>query len=368
MNNCETILAGINAPIVIFQGPKHIYKMVTEAYKNFYPNRDLLGKQLLEVQPELKDTAIPEILKQVYETGETLVTQEVLVKIFNHQNNKLEERYFDTSFSRIKSANEDEFQIIASPRDVTDRVLLRKELELSLSELKKEKETRELFFSSLTHDLRTPLTIVKLGATILKKRPENQQEVKKIAVRFLHCVEKADHMICDFLDANLIKAGKKLPVSVTHCRIDIILENTLKDLEIMHGKRFKIVFSTNQFEGFWDKLAIQRMVDNLATNAIKYGAPEKEVIISLDANSDWIEIGVHNEGNPISEDEQRLLFKEYNRSKFAIECGQKGWGIGLTLVKGLAQAHGGTVRFISNEDHGTTFFIRLPRSNRLRII
>lgn len=368
MKKCEAILSGVDAPIVIFQGPKHIYEMVTEAYQNFYPNRDLVGKQFLEAQPQLRNTVFPKILQQVYETGETVVTQEVLVKILNQQTNELEDRYFDTSFSRIDSLKEEEFRIIATPRDVTDRVLLRKKLESSLSELKKEKETRELFFSSLAHDLRNPLAIVKLGAIILQKKPEDVDEVRNMADRFLQCMDKADRMICDFLDANLIKNGKKLPLSIARCRMDMILENTIKDLEILHGKRFKITYFTNDFEGYWDHVAVQRMVDNLACNAVKYGAPEKEVTISLDANSDWVEISVHNEGNPISTDEQRLLFNENNRSKAAIECGQKGWGIGLTLVKGFAQAHGGTVRFTSDENQGTTFFIRLPRRHHLRII
>lgn len=368
MKRFESLLSGVNAPIVIFHGPNHVYEMVTEAYQHFYPDRELLGKEFLDAQPQLKNTVLPQILKQVYETGETVVTQEVLVKIFNHESNELEERYFDTSFSRVDCGDGEVFRIIATPRDVTDRVLLRKQLESSLSELKKERATRELFFSSLTHDLRTPLTIVKHGAKILKKRPEDTEAVKNMAERFLLCVDKADHMICDFLDANRLKAGKKLPLSLARCRMDEILENTLKDLELMHGKRFKIIYSTNDFEGCWDYLAVQRMVDNLASNAIKYGAPQSEITISLDANSDWVEIGVHNEGNPISDDEQRLLFKEYNRSKFAVEHGQKGWGIGLMLVQGLAHAHGGAVRFISNENEGTTFFIHLPRGIPLRII
>jgi signal transduction histidine kinase len=360
----EAIFFGVTAPLVIFHGPNHVYEMLNETYQNIYPSRELLGKPFLEAVPELKETIYPHILKQVYETGEPYVTHEGMAKIFNQSTGEFDERYFDTTFSRINYNDGKDFRIIASPREVTERVRYRKQLEASLGELKAERELRERFISALTHDLRTPLAIVKIGAQVLKRKPHDQTAVIEMADRFTLSMDRADRMIRDLLDANRIKAGKGLPITVSACRMDLILEYVLKDLEELYGKRFSVIFHASSIDGFWDNMAIHRLVENLASNAIKYGAPLKEVTISLDANSDWVEIGVHNEGNPISMEDQRMLFQEFSRSDTAIESGQRGWGIGLALVRGLVEAHGGTVRVMSDDSHGTTFFARLPRDSR----
>jgi len=70
---------------------------------------------------------------------------------------------------------------------------------------------------------------------------------------------------------------------------------------------------------------------------------------------------VHNEGNPIPLKDQASLFDYYQRAN-AQEGNQQGWGIGLTLVKGIAEAHGGKVEVRSSEEEGTTFSIILPLS------
>lgn len=360
----DAIFFGVTAPLVIFHGPTHVYEMLNEHYQKLYPSRELLGKPFLEAVPELKETIFPTILKQVYESGEPYVTHEGLATIFNQATGEFEERYFDTTFSRISYNDGTGFRIIASPREVTERVRYRKQLEASLGELKAERELRERFISALTHDLRTPLAIVKIGAQVLKRKPQDHNAVKEMADRFTLSMDRADRMIRDLLDASRIKAGKGLPISVSACRMDLILEYVLKDLEELYGKRFSVIYHASSVDGYWDNMAIHRLIENLASNAIKYGASLKEVTISLDANSDWVEIGVHNEGNPISMEDQRMLFKEFSRSEAAIESGKSGWGIGLALVRGLVEAHGGTVRVMSDESHGTTFYCRLPRDSR----
>ncbi|MGZ3790455.1 MAG: sensor histidine kinase, partial [Bacteriovorax sp.] len=89
-----------------------------------------------------------------------------------------------------------------------------------------------------------------------------------------------------------------------------------------------------------------------------------KVTIAMSADDHWAEISVHNEGEPISLEEQKYLFNQYSRTKSAVGSGQIGWGIGLSLVKGLAEAHGGTVRIESDSQSGTTFIVRLSLDAR----
>jgi signal transduction histidine kinase len=119
------------------------------------------------------------------------------------------------------------------------------------------------------------------------------------------------------------------------------------------------VNSLGEIEIHCDDDGVQRIIENLGSNAAKYGADETPITITLSKTSDRAEIAVHNEGNPIEPNDLPSIFKPYRRTGAAEAAGQKGWGIGLALVKGITEAHGGTVTVESNS-MGTTFLVSLP--------
>ena len=104
----------------------------------------------------------------------------------------------------------------------------------------------------------------------------------------------------------------------------------------------------------------------LVNNAFKYGSAETQVTIRASVRGNEATLSVKNEGNPLSEEEQRTLFDPYRRSKSAEEGDQIGWGLGLTLVRGMMEAHGGSVRVTSSLADGTVFTLTLPLLNPAR--
>ena len=102
---------------------------------------------------------------------------------------------------------------------------------------------------------------------------------------------------------------------------------------------------------------------NLVSNAVKYGTPYSTIVIKLSASEDAVKIQINNSGDPISSEDQLTLFNQFNRSKSA-EKKDKGWGIGLALVKALVEAHHGTVSVHSTEEEGTTFTVEMPKDSR----
>ncbi len=127
----------------------------------------------------------------------------------------------------------------------------------------------------------------------------------------------------------------------------------------IHGDRFRLS-SSEQINGYLDSTAIRRIVENLLGNAVKYGTPETLITTSLTQKKETIEISVHNLGNPIPIEDQKHLFQQFQRTESAQKGSQTGWGIGLTLIQGLADAHGGRVVVRSEESEGTTFTVTLP--------
>jgi signal transduction histidine kinase len=130
----------------------------------------------------------------------------------------------------------------------------------------------------------------------------------------------------------------------------------------MNGDRF-ILMTEKSIEGDWSKKGIRRIIENLCSNAIKYGEPHRPITVSVLQESGLAAIEIHNEGRPIPAEDLPTLFDQYRRTESAERGGQRGWGLGLTLVRGIAEAHGGRVSVESSMARGTTFRVvfRIPR-------
>jgi len=225
-------------------------------------------------------------------------------------------------------------------------------------ELSEEKILRDKFVTSLTHDLRTPLATIKLIAQMLVKRTPDPEEIKSSSDRIVKGVTRIDTMIQDLLDFTHFRAGEKLPLTLAVCDLNKLLTSTLEELTAIHGKRFTLM-ANNQFDILCDSNAVKRIIENLATNAVKYGSPSTPITISISRQNSTLELSVHNNGNPIKPEDQIIIFEPFKRTESAEKSSQKGWGIGLPLVRGLAEAHGGSAR-VESSAHGTTFVITIP--------
>ncbi|WP_160174392.1 sensor histidine kinase [Archangium violaceum] len=245
-------------------------------------------------------------------------------------------------------------------RFLNSEQLAREDAETTLAKLRLERELRDQFVSALSHDLRTPLTAAKMSAQLIPRQPNVPDKVYSLAARVRQNIDRADQMITDLLDSNRIRAGQGLPIEVRACELRQVVADALEELSSVHGERFHLR-GEKRMEGHWDARALRRLVENLCSNAIKYGDATRQVTVSLEPRGDEVDLAVHNWGNPIPPEEQRTLFQYLARARSAEASGKKGWGIGLTLVKGVAEAHGGSVRVESTPEKGTTFFVRLPR-------
>lgn len=248
-------------------------------------------------------------------------------------------------------------------QDVTDLKRAEETLQDTIDVLKRERELRERFVFTLTHDLRSPLTGARISAELLAKHSQDPEVLKKLSSRIIRSVDRIDYMVQSLLDANRIRAGEKLPLNLTEFDLIELVRDTLGDLSEIHGNRFTFQEHCS-VRGRWDKLGLRRVVENLVNNAIKYGDPLRPVSISVfEESADSAVLSVQNFGNPISKRDQATLFDQFRRSSEAESGTQKGWGLGLTLVRGIIEAHGGTVTVESNVRKGTTFRALIPKKN-----
>jgi signal transduction histidine kinase len=223
---------------------------------------------------------------------------------------------------------------------------------------------QERIASSLTHDLRGPITAAKLCSELIVHRPEDAKLVLSTATKITKSMERLDFMVSELLDASMIRSGQTLPLKIEECNLISILNDCAEELNLIYENRFVVNADSNVI-GFWSVGGLHRMIDNLATNAVKYGSPNTPITLTVWQDQFRVVITVHNEGTAISKEDQAILFNEFRRTKSAES--QKGWGLGLTVVKGLAEAHQGTIRVESAEGKGTSFIVEMPKTSDLRL-
>lgn len=242
-------------------------------------------------------------------------------------------------------------------QELTLSVMTEINLRDQVQKLKAEQNLREMFIAALTHDLRTPLQISKLSTQILSLTFANREDIQTILSRIDRNLTHADRLIQDLLDASQIKSGKLIPIQVTECDPSRIAQETIEELTAIHNDRFKLELISLRINA--DPVGLRRIIENLAANAIKYGAADTPVRISISRSGDKIELSVENQGNPIPKEDQRTIFEPFYRANYATQGEQKGWGLGLSLVRGIAHAHGGDVTVYSSSDK-TCFTVTLP--------
>jgi signal transduction histidine kinase len=239
---------------------------------------------------------------------------------------------------------------------------LLEELRVTVERLDAERVVRERFVSLLAHDLRGPLSAARLAARLLVLRPEDLDVRRQVAIRIERNVERADRMIRDLLDATRLRAGHRLPLDLQRCDLVEVAADVVADLEDAARARVAIT-APDRLEGVWSPDELRRSIWNLVTNALKYGAPGSPVEIAMRPADGWTVVAVHNEGEPIPAEEQPRLSEPFTRTRRS-ESNARGWGLGLTLVRGCVEAHGGRLELSSTAEGGTTFAMWLPLDAR----
>jgi signal transduction histidine kinase len=235
---------------------------------------------------------------------------------------------------------------------------LHREARLHVERLDAEHLVRERFVSLLAHDLRGPLSAATLAARMLADRPEQLDKRRELALRIERSLQRIDRMIGDLLDANRLRAGQRLALDLQPCDLVEIGSDVIADLAEVDRERVRLSVP-DRLEGVWDPHQLRRALWNLVTNALKHGAASGPVELRMARSAARVAVGVHNRGPAIPPEEQAQIFEPFGRAHGA-DARTRGWGLGLTLVRGCAEAHGGTVDVASSADAGTTFTMRLP--------
>lgn len=211
----------------------------------------------------------------------------------------------------------------------------------------------ETFIASLSHDLRNPLHVANAIAQLMQLKTSDPSLIN-MAKRVCEKLREVDEMIQTLLDASLLKTQMKLQLHIETFDIMALVEEVCADIPLLGG-RISVLGSS--VKGYWCRVSLKRVLENLLSNAQKYGDPEGMVTVKVSSFDSRMMMSVHNEGPPIPTQELSRLFHAFERME---NVNVKGWGLGLPYVQSVAESHGGSVVADSAEERGTTFTVTVP--------
>jgi signal transduction histidine kinase len=229
-------------------------------------------------------------------------------------------------------------------------------------------EMRSQFVSSVSHELKTPLTAIRMFAETLRLRPSGDPAVQE---EYLDTIvkesERLSRLLNNVLDFSKIEQGKKVYRPAPASLVEIIQETT-RALEYplkQQGFALGIACEDGLPEVRVDRDGLEQALMNLLTNAMKYSGDSREIGLKLGRQGTWAVIQVLDHGVGIDEAEQRRIFDKFYRVASPENDRLPGTGLGLSLVTHFAAAHQGRVEVESSPGRGSVFSLYLPLEKEL---
>lgn len=225
------------------------------------------------------------------------------------------------------------------------------------------------FVASVSHEFKSPLTSIKslsgrlrAGAVLDEDRKRQYFEVME------RDADRLMRLVGNILDFSKIEEGRR-EFEFVKTDVKALLTEELeafKESEATEGIKISADLGGDIPEIRADKDALSRAIQNLLDNALKFSFGKEEIRVSLSKDEEHVHISVTDRGIGIPRREQERIFEKFYQGRRSSHASARGTGLGLTLVKHTAEAHGGRIRVKSRAGEGSTFVISLPVDNRER--
>ena len=231
-----------------------------------------------------------------------------------------------------------------------------------LGKMQKVENSRQEFVSNVSHELKTPLTSMKVLADSLNMQDNVPNEVYKEFMQDIVVeIDRENQIINDLL--SLVKMDKSVAdLNISVVNVNDMLEMILKRLRPIAAKRnIELVFeSFRSVTAECDEVKLNLAFTNLVENGIKYNVAGGWVKVSLDADHKYFYVKVTDSGIGIPAEYQDQIFERFYRVDKARSRETGGTGLGLAITKNVILMHEGAVKVLSEEDKGSTFVVRIP--------
>ncbi len=244
----------------------------------------------------------------------------------------------------------------------TELVRIGKSIQHLINRVKELDESRQEFVSNVSHELKTPMTSIKvLADSLLMQENVPIEMYKEFLTDIVAEIDRENTIISDLL--NLVKLEKKTEsLNIEKINVNEMVELVLKRIKPIAAKRnIELVFeSFRPVSAEIDEVKMTMVISNLVENAVKYNVLDGSVRVSLNADHKYFYLKVADTGVGIPEESQKKIFERFYRVDKTRSRETGGTGLGLAITNNAIIMHKGDIKVHSIEEEGTTFTIRIP--------
>tara|TARA_R110002167_G_scaffold307895_3_gene512478 strand:- start:1594 stop:2820 length:1227 start_codon:yes stop_codon:yes gene_type:complete len=340
-------------------------KYVSHYYKSPDTRRMARGRELFGIRKNLEEFPVEVGLNPFVIYGKTYVMALARdVTEIKEKEQEIRELNFELEQKIVIRTKE----LNASVSALKMEIKLREQAEAKIKNaLQRERELNELktkFLSLVSHEFKTPLSGILTSATLVGKYTESDQQDKrdKHLKTIQGEVRHLNGILNDFLSIERLEIGKEI-YKLTDFSVSKVVNEVIYNANMMlkSGQKIKYPHNIDDISIHQDEKIVTLALTNLLYNAIKYSSEDKEIDLVVELSDDKIVFHVIDQGIGIPLNDQKHIFDRYFRAENALL--DHGTGIGLNIVKGHLENLRGSVRFVSEENVGSTFTVEFPLNN-----
>lgn len=258
--------------------------------------------------------------------------------------------------------NQKTYDLVGTPIMNPDGTLSKLEIFRDITEYKKVDQLKDEFIGMVSHELRSPLTVIigVLNTLLTEETRLTRKETRQLLEDAAWEAESLSHILGNLLELSRAQA-ERLFLSLEPVDVKGVIKNAVQRIKRQSSiHRFSVSLPRELPHVPADPLRLERVLYNLLENAVKYSPNGGYIKTSAIIDSDRLVIGVSDQGPGISLEDQARLFSPFQRLENSIQGGVKGIGLGLLVCRRLVEAHGGRIWVESKPGEGSTFYFSLP--------
>ncbi len=236
---------------------------------------------------------------------------------------------------------------------------LAKTFDQMFTRLEQSFEAEKQFTSDASHELRTPISVIKGACEYALKYDETPEERQETISMIHRQAVKMSGLVSQLLSMTRLEQGTEKAnfekINLTELTKSICTEQAYADRNVYFDAK-------NEISAFVDTTLITRLIQNLIDNAVKYGKADGHVWVSITENEHEIQLSVKDDGMGIPIEEQSKIWQRFYQVD-ASRTGDNGTGLGLSMVQKIAEIHGGYMSLESEPLKGSNFVLHLPKNN-----
>ena len=230
-----------------------------------------------------------------------------------------------------------------------------------IHELKESQRQKDTFLGIVSHELKTPLTSVKIYSQLLEKTLllAGDHKNASLATKVDEQINKLNSLVADLLDVTKIHNGK-LQLNESHFDFDSLVQNVVADIQISTGHHIITTFSARQSVTA-DRNRIEQVIINLLNNAIKYSPKADKVLVTTTATQDTVLLTVQDFGIGMEKHQTEKVFEQFYRVSGTQQHTFPGLGLGLYISSEIIKRAGGKIWVQSAPGKGSAFTFEIPK-------